>query len=368
MINLRKSLSNAIGWRTSRKIIVIESDDWGSIRTRSKSDYEAMLSKGLEIDNSNFTINDCLESNTDLENLFGLLCKHIDSTGRPVVFTPMSIMANPDFEKIKDSVYQQYHYENFTDTCKRYPNHDKVLDLWLKGIDERLFVPAFHGREHLSVTRWLKALQNGNKGAITAFEHQSIGATQYRGKEIPEYLGALHPDLSSDIPELEEIITTGAELFKANCGYKPTHFIAPNKESPKALDKTLFNVGVKYLTMSKLRRYPLGNEKYKMEFNWLGKKNYTGQTIITRNCIFEPSSPDQTDWVDSCLNEIDSAFKWHKPAVINSHRVNYIGSINKKNATFSLSELDRLLSEIIKRWPDVEFMTSTELGKTISDK
>ena len=34
----------------------------------------------------------------------------------------------------------------------------EYLDLWRQGIDERLFVPAFHGREHLSVTRWLKAL------------------------------------------------------------------------------------------------------------------------------------------------------------------------------------------------------------------
>jgi hypothetical protein len=366
MNNFRKNISNAIGWRTSRKIVVIESDDWGSIRTRSKKDYYEMLSKGLAVDRSNFTANDCLESNNDLGNLFDLLSKHKDSTGRSVVITPMCIMANPDFDKIKESGFSEYHYENFVDTCRRYLQHDRVLDLWRTGTVERLFVPAFHGREHLSVSRWLRALQNGNEGLLTAFEHQSFGATWYKGKQIPEYLGALFPDYSSDIPVLQKIVETGAELFKANCGNNPSHFIAPNRETPRALDSTLFKAGVKYLTMSKLRHFPLGNEKYKWECNWLGRENKLGQIIITRNCIFEPSDPIHNNDVDSCLKAIDNAFKWHKPAVISSHRVNYIGFINPQNAKYGLNELDRLFHSILNKWPEVEFMTSTELGDLIS--
>jgi hypothetical protein len=364
--NLRKNLSNAIGWRTSRKIIVIESDDWGSIRTRSKKDYETMLSRGLEVDRSNFTKYDCLESNIDLENLFDLLSKHKDSSGRPAVLTPMCIMANPDFERIKKSGFQIYYYQSFVDTYKKYPNHDKVYNLWQLGIKERFFVPAFHGREHLNVSRWLKALQDGHEGLMTAFELQSIGAIRYKGVPIPEYLGAFHPDYSSDIHSLEKVIESGAELFKTNLGYQPTHFITPNRESPKALDKTLNNIGVKYLTMSKLRKYPLGDEKYKIEYNWIGRQNENGQIIVTRNCGFEPSEPSHIDWVDVCLKEINIAFKWHKPAIISSHRVNYVSSIDSGNAIHGLKELDRLLSDIIGKWPDVEFMTSTELGYLIA--
>jgi hypothetical protein len=365
MSNIRKSLSNAIGWRTKRKIVVIESDDWGSIRTRSKKDYDSMLSQGLNVDQSNFTKFDCLESNSDLENLFELLNKHKDSTGRPPVFTPMCIMANPDFEKIKESDFYEYHYENFVETCKNYPNHNRVLELWRKGIEERLFVPGFHGREHLSVSRWMKGLQQGNKGLRTAFEHGSIGATRFNGEEITEYLGAFHPDYKTDIPKLEKIIETGAELFKINCGYNPTHFIAPNREGPKEIDGKLAKLGVKHLSMSKLRHYPLGDEKYGRQFNWMGKQNKLGQIMITRNCHFEPSDPLHIDWATPCLAEIDNAFKWNKPAVVSSHRVNYIGHIDENNRTDGLKKLDNLLSAIIKRWPEVEFMTSTELGDII---
>lgn len=368
MINIRKNLSNVIGWQTKRRIVVIESDDWGSIRTRSKKDYNSMVSKGLHLENSIFTRNDCLESNTDLEKLFDLLSKFKDSTGRHPVITPMCIMANPDFDRIKKSNFQQYYFENFVDTCNRYPDHDRVLNLWQQGINERLFVPGFHGREHLRVSSWMRELQKGNEGLLKAFEHESFGVSRYNGLEIPEYLGAFHIELASDIVYLKKVIESGAELFNLNCGYKPTHFIAPNRESAKALDSTLSKVGIEYMTMAKLRHYPIGGEKYKIDFNWLGKRNKElNQTYITRNCTFEPSLTN-IDYVDRCLKEVEIAFKWKKPAIISSHRVNYIWSIHEDNATFCLQSLSQFLSSVVNKWPDVEFMTSTELGILMTQK
>ena len=42
---LMRNLSNLPGWRTKRKIVVIESDDWGSIRMPSKRAYEELKLK-----------------------------------------------------------------------------------------------------------------------------------------------------------------------------------------------------------------------------------------------------------------------------------------------------------------------------------
>lgn len=365
--NLRKNLSNILGWRSPQKIVVIESDDWGSIRTRSRKDYDVMLSKGVEVDRSNFTSFDCLESNKDLENLFEVLQKHKDSSGRPVVFTPMCIMANPDFDRIKNSEFSTYYYENFADTCKKYPGSEKVPELWKSGIKERLFVPGYHGREHLNVKRWLRELRKGNKGLITAFDCQSIGATWYRGRRIPDYLGALCPDQISDIQDIEQILISGAELFKLNCGYSPEHFIAPNQEAPKAIDGSLWHVGIKYLTLSKLRHYPLGGRRFRWEFNWHGKENSLGQIILVRNCRFEPSDSTLLNMMDECLRDVEIAFKWGKPAIISSHRVNYIGSIEPRTAEHGLKMLNSFLTVLLKTWPDITFMTSTELARLISE-
>ena len=107
-------------------------------------------------------------------------------------------------------------------------------------------------------------------------------------------------------------------------------------------------------------------EKTRKRFHWLGKKSKTGLTYITRNCFFEPSQSGR-DWVDSCLNDISTAFRWNKPAIVCTHRVNYIGALYEDNRENGLNQLSLLLKNITKKWPDVEFITSAELGEIINN-
>jgi len=368
MLNkLRKNLSNTIGWSTKRRLVILESDDWGSIRTRSKADYDSMLAKKIAVDRSNFTRYDSLESNDDLERLFEMLSKHKDSRGSSVVFTPMCVVANPNFELIKESNFNEYHYESFTDTCNRYPNHDRVYKLWLEGIQNKTFIPQFHGREHLNVKRWMDGLKQGDKGLQIMFEHQSIGASYFDDKRITEHLAAFSPKKKEDIPYYSSVIKHGLSLFEELCGYKASYFVASNSPEPKILEKDLKDNGIEYLTRYKFQKYPLGNGEFENEMNWLGKINKLGQLIITRNCGFEPSDMSKTDWVDSCLSDIKNAFYWNKPAVVSTHRVNYVSGIVEKNGALGLLELDKLLKRIKKTWPNVEFVTSEELGNIIKE-
>jgi hypothetical protein len=136
------------------------------------------------------------------------------------------------------------------------------------------------------------------------------------------------------------------------------------------LEKDLFDAGVKYINSGKKQQEPWGHGQYKTNTRFLGDNNPLGQVYLTRNCFFEPSScgyryPAHYDWLNYCLKEIEIAFRWHKPATISSHRVNYIGFLHPENREKGLKALSQLLGEIIKRWPDVEFMTSVELGDLI---
>ena len=76
---------------------------------------------------------DTLASNKDLESLMDVLSSVSDTNGNPAKITLNYVMANPDFHKIKESEYAEYHYELFTETLKRYPNHNKSFDL-VKGV------------------------------------------------------------------------------------------------------------------------------------------------------------------------------------------------------------------------------------------
>ena len=98
---IRKNLVNIPGWRTNRKIVVIESDDWGSIRMPSREVYEALLSKGIPVDKFYFTKYDCLESEEDLQFLFETLSTIKDRNGAHPVITANSVVANPDFIRIE---------------------------------------------------------------------------------------------------------------------------------------------------------------------------------------------------------------------------------------------------------------------------
>jgi hypothetical protein len=64
--------------------------------------------------------------------------------------------------------------------------------------------------------------------------------------------------------------------------------------------------------------------------------------------------------IDSTLKQINAAFKLGKPAIISTHRVNFVGGMSPLNRDRGLRELRFLLLSIIKKWPDTEFMSTGE--------
>lgn len=155
------NLLNIPGWHTKRKLVVIESDDWGAIRMPSKEAYNQFLKEGIRVDNDPYCRYDSLANKEDLEALFDVLTSVKDKNGNYVVFTADAVVANPDFKKIREADFCEYFYEPITVTMANSPAHEHVFDLWKEGIKEGIFHPQFHGREHLNVTKWLAVLREG---------------------------------------------------------------------------------------------------------------------------------------------------------------------------------------------------------------
>ena len=361
---LYRNLSNIPGKFLNKKIIVFESDDWGSIRMPSLRIYDKLKKRGLDVDGGDskrYNQNDTLASADDLNALFEVLSKFKDSKGSNTVFTAISLVANPDFEKIRENNFKQYYYESFTQTLKRY-NREEAFQLWREGVEKHLFVPQFHGREHLNVAAWMRALQNNDKETRLAFDHGFWG---FKKSVKMHYQAAFELETPEDLEYQKSVIVEGLQLFKQIHSYAAEYFVPPNGPFNNSLEEVAAANGIKFMSAAKIQQEALGAGKSRKVFHYLGQKNKYGQRYITRNCFFEPSLPGK-DWVDSCLKEIEIAFRWKKPAVISTHRVNYIGSLNPKNRDNGLKQLKQLLSSIIKTWPDVDFMSSNELGQLIS--
>ena len=348
--------------KVSEKLLIIESDDWGAIRMPSKEALVAFEKNGFEVDKSIYKV-DSLASETDLNSLFDLLLSVKNSNGEHPIFTANSIMANPDFEKIRASDFQKFYFEPFYKTFEKYPEHQNNLEIWKKAINEGIFKPQFHGREHLDIIRWLKALQNHDKNLHYSF---NWGAT-YSGKADYAFMGAFDWSDPSDIESHKEIIAEGLEIFTNVFGYKSTSFIAPCYNWDPELEPFLAKNGIECLQGVRSQLAPTGIlNKYRPINHFFGEKNKFGSFYNVRNVFFEPSNDLNKDWIDTAMARIQIAFLYNKPAVISTHRINYIGFIDPKNRDNGLMLLKTLLNKVVKKWPEIKFISTDQLSNYIS--
>ncbi len=366
---IKHNLLNIPGWRTKRHLVVIESDDWGAIRMPSKEVYEKLLNNGIRVDKCHYCKNDSIASEDDLNLLFETLNSVKDINGNPAKITANTIVANPDFEKIRESNFEKYYYKPITIGLKEINGCEKVIDLWKEGYKNGCFIPQSHGREHLNVARWMQYLKENYRETRFAFDLGVYGlSTNITSEKRKSFLPAFDFITLEEEKQINDIAVDGLKIFEEIFGYKSTSFIAPNYVWGKSLEETLSINGVNYIQGQQIARYRnLVNEDNKKRLRYIGKTNKYGQMDLARNCIFEPSENKNKDWVNSCLKDIEIAFRWKHPAIICSHRVNFVGSINVNNRDNGLRNLTSLLKEIKLRWPDVEFMSSDELGNLIKN-
>ena len=329
----------------------------------SLASFARLEKAGLDLrsaDAERFNLNDTLATSQDLERLFEILSGVKDRNGINATFTPITIVANPDFRRISESNFLNYSYEPFTETLKHYPGCGKSFDLWKEGIERNLFKPQMHGREHLNVSAWMKDLQAGEGKTLLAFKEGMWGFVPTQYPET-DYQAAFKLTDPVELEFQKSVIIDGLQLFNKLFGYKAEYFVPPNGPFNNILNQTLAENGIKFRSVSKIQKESIGFGKKKKVFHYLGQRENNGIKYITRNCFFEPNQIG-TDWVNSCLFDIKIAFRWDKPAIISSHRVNYTGALNVSNRDNGLRQLSELLHEIIQKWPDVEFMTTPQLG------
>ncbi|MDZ7755189.1 hypothetical protein [Rhodohalobacter sp.] len=365
--SISRSLTNFRGWKTNRKIVVIESDDWGSIRMSSKESLQTLKRAGLKVENCHYVQNDALASEDDLERLFEVLMAYEDGNGQYPVITANAIMANPDFEKIKESGFNEYHFESFKTTLSRYPNHKNSFKIWGDGMSNGVFYPQFHGREHLQVQRWMNQIRNQSSETRLAFDLGVFGlSTTVTSENRKSYMAAYDWEDVMDKKFIFQAVDEGLDIFKQIFGFQSYSSIAPNYVWHEELEEIMLEKGVHVIQGSSVQKSPeIGVTSFRKIRHYTGQENKNGQKYLVRNCKFEPSSDRSIDWVSNCLRDIELAFKWKKPAIIEMHRVNFVGFINEKNRDLNLILLNKLLSEINRRWPEVEFMSSEDLGRLI---
>ncbi|MGY6555672.1 MAG: hypothetical protein ACXIUM_14235 [Wenzhouxiangella sp.] len=357
------------GWRSRQKFVVFNVDDYGNVRLASRLALENLSNSGLKLE-GRFDRLDTLETREDLEALLEVLSSVRDGVGRSAVFTPYALSANPDFVALRQNA-AKYQYEDLPSTFSRLAAEDPqayegAWAIWQEGIEKGLLHPEFHGREHLNLRLLEHKLARRDQDLMANIENDSMAGLM----DEPEFpaVGFTHAFGVADKADIEQhkaILSDGFALFERVFGRRPQTFTPPAQRLHPDLYAFVEAMGIRAIDkpLHCVRRLDRG--KTRREINFLGRKRGQRHVTLVRNVVFEPNLRPGTDEVARTLSQISAAFRWGKPAMISSHRVNFCGHIDPANRRAGLADLKRLLDEIVRRWPDVEFIGAGELAARI---
>jgi hypothetical protein len=351
------------GWRCRRPIVVIESDDWGSLRTSSRADGDRLAALGYPMERSPYSL-DALETDEDLDRLFEVLDSVKDSRGRPACMTANMVMANPDFARIREADFSEYFYEPATVTLARSPDRQGVARRYAEGLKRRLFVPQLHGREHIRWWEWLEALRAGSAEARTTFEMGMCGVPLAASREGHGFFAPPYQDaetLSRHGVDVGTLVREGVELFEKQFGYRPLSTMAPGYSWNDAVERLWADAGIRYIQGAIFQLVPT-RRGTRRRTHFIGGRGAAGGRYLVRNTSLEPTDGRWGYSLAHGKQQAARAFRFHKPVTIETHRMNYAGAIAPANREQGLEQLSRLLQTLVKGWPELIFLSSPELG------
>jgi len=364
---LKKHLVNALGQRLNQKYIVFESDDWGAIRIPDLQTRFELLKNGLLKQDDPFSRFDTIETSEDYNLLFDVLKNHKDQSGNHPIITANFIMNNPDFDAIKKSSYEHYTAETFQETYRKHKGSEGAFKIMQEGVNQALIKPQFHGSEHLNVVRWMKYLKAGDKRYHYAFNKKCFAIDEMGNQNRRHNLMASYDyDNEEELTFIKENIRLGLNQFENSFGFKSITSIAPCYVWDNQIEQEMFDANLLAFQGSFLQNFPIPGKPFKKIYHYIGQKNNHKQLYFVRNGLFEPSLNAKVDWLSKCMESIEIAFKWKKPAIIGTHRINFVGGLDELQRNQNLQNLDLLFGNIIRKWPDVKFISSSELVQKYS--
>ncbi len=279
-------------------------------------------------------------------------------------------VANPNFAEI-DYTVGKYVCEPFYDTYDKYYPSNHIIERIKKGIETGCFYPQLHCREHLNVNRWMRDLRAEKKDVVLAFQYKMIGiGASFAEDNLFGYMDAFNTDCT-DCKRLETVIHEAASIFLETFGYRSQTFVASCFVWSEKLEESLRKEGIVGIQSGFWQLVPKGeNQAYhlKRRLHFSGERNKNGQIYTLRNCSYEPAYfQDAENSAENCYQEVKRSFKKGKPAIINTHRFNYIASISSENAKNNLIGLKKLLTRLKKEFPEIEFISTPELVEIIRE-
>lgn len=336
-------------WRCVEPVVVFESDDWGMER-RDCAEFIRTFGEPAE------WASEQTETPDDLRQLYQVLERYRDDTGRPACFTANFVVANPDFAAITRSDFSSYHERSIAQS-------DGLRDFWLEGMARQVFMPQYHGRSHFWPEALLRDLRADAPGARAMCERNLPGGlAMLKGQNWryhSEYLD-WHDGQQPQAAEVAAWVRDGVAHFREVFGFVPRSTIAPNYIFTPHAVRAWREAGIEFIQGAGYRLLRQADGGSRAISHVLGERTPEGLLLMGRTVKFEPRPSRPQQGLAAALRQIEACFRDHMPVVIDTHRINYVGA-GRQGA---LDALDSILKAIQPFRP--RFLTTVELGEAVS--
>ncbi len=310
-----------LDWRRL-KAVVLESDDWGLCAWspdeqafRVLSDTPAFRSAvGRRYGGST------LEGADDIRRLAEVLLEFRGGDGLPPVWQANTVMAAPDYSRLVPPQFEAdaLPLVDFPRTPSRWSRPGLWGEL-VKAREAGVWWPELHGLHHLPETAWLSALRRGIPDARRAHEHQSpvctaVAASSEYDPAEPEAVRARNLRLA-------------VEKFRALFGRAPSSWCPPDYRWDESTEMLAESLGVTTMQgrAERIRRVLPRLRHWLHRYRWpevRGTRFYLPPRIA-----FEPVGIEDRPGrvgAEAAHRAVRAAWRRGQPAVVSSHRVNYV--------------------------------------------
>lgn len=332
VITLRYYQDLLVYWNESvikYPVLIFESDDWGA---------------------------GPLEQAQSLARLEKLLSQYADMRGHHPIMTLGAVLSIPHANKIKESAYETYYAKSLN-----HADFFSIKTAMINGKKQRVFDIQLHAMAHYWPGNLMHELRT-SKEVRQWMEQEEFPRTEL----LPSVLQSrwvnteILPTAALNNDEINKAAKEEVAVFKAVFGFIPKVVVPPTFVWNNVVERCWQQQKIKYIvTPGQCYDHrgsegkPVGNGKKIIN----GQLSSEGLTYIVRNDYFEPSLGHTAKMA---IKVLETKTKLAQPTLLEMHRFNYIQ--DNETTENSLTELDKVISSALDKFPNVLFLSTEELA------
>ena len=352
--NLRQRREERKFFAFSRPMVLLHSDDWGRVGVRDREGFDLLRSRGIRLGERPYDLY-TLETAQDVAAVAGLLERHHDALGQSPCLMMHACTANLDFANMRSTGLREIKNLPLGAGLPGSWSRPGLFEAYRSGIAKGLLQPALHGTTHFCAEAVSEALAENSEQA-QLLRTMWDAETPYIFWRMPwigyEYWSAKGKrGFFLSLEQQRELVNQGCENFAGLFGVRPLSACAPGYRSNEDTHRAWSEAGIQVVVSG------TGDGLMPPYMDALGILH------LYRNLDFEPSQHEID--VQKYLELATICFARGIPLVISIHSINFHSTL-KDFRTPTLAALHDLLTALESRFPELLYVSDTDLHKTVT--